>query len=804
MKRKWIKYIIRAVALCLVVWMLLLAIAFFYIKSNKQKIINLIKSDIGQRISGQISFDGLSINFFQNFPGISVDLENVHLADSLFSLNKRELLSVQHLYIGFGILDLLIGKKNPKYITFSNGRIYLFADSTGYKNWNILKKQPGNKSKFDLKKVSLRNINAIFEDVGKFKFYEVWFEKMKCNIHSDADQIKFEMNNEALIKNAFFDTKMGSYLTNKRIISKWDIVYDRLSKKISLQDQIIKINRQSYRISGNFYLGADPYFDLSIETNNLLLKEAASIFPLKTEKKINQFRLSKPLTGVRAFLSGPMKYSSIPVTKIYCSSNDASLEVSPVQFEHCSFNVFFNNENDSTKSPSDYNSVIQFTDVKGEWQKNSFAGQNILFYNLVHPYLKCGIHFIFKLTQIKNAIASSRLDFNNGDGEAVLDYAGPVAKADTGYNLNGKIIIQNGDITYNPRNLNFKKTEIELVFQSGDMLVNKMNTEINNDKIKISGRVKDFLNFFNTDSSKVNFEWNIYSPHIDIGKLTSSLHRNTLARKKQGYSFFDRLNNKIDRLFDDCNAYLNIQADKLVYKKFLATNVNGRLTLRNDMIGLTNFSLQHANGSITVNASSKDNGRNSDLVLQSKMQNVDVKELFAAFNSFGMQSLRSENINGRFSADVNLTSMLDANNNLYKPANKGYVKFSLENGRLENFKPLMEIDNNFLQKRDLSNVGFAELKDRFDINGNDIKINRMEIKSTAVNMYVEGIYSFADNTDLSIQIPLHRQMKDSDVVPDNKGNNSKGGISIFLRAKDDKDGKLKISYDLLGRFRNKK
>ena len=29
-------------------------------------------------------------------------------------------------------------------------------------------------------------------------------------------------------------------------------------------------------------------------------------------------------------------------------------------------------------------------------------------------------------------------------------------------------------------------------------------------------------------------------------------------------------------------------------------------------------------------------------------------------------------------------------------------------------------------------------------------------------------------------------------------------MSVFLRAKDDKDGKLKFSYDLLGRFRNKK
>ena len=149
--------------------------------------------------------------------------------------------------------------------------------------------------------------------------------------------------------------------------------------------------------------------------------------------------------------------------------------------------------------------------------------------------------------------------------------------------------------------------------------------------------------------------------------------------------------------------------------------------------------------------------------------------------------------------------MLDADNNFYRQANKGYVDFSLKNGKLENLAPLMEIDNNFLQKRNLSNVAFAELKDRFDLKGNDIHINRMEIRSTAVDMYVEGVYSFASNTDLSIQIPLHGQgqKKDGYQIPLNKGVNAKTGLSIFLRAKDDKNGKLKFNYDLFGRFRTK-
>ena len=804
MKKKWIKYTGGTIIVIIVVWMLFLGVAFFYIKTNKQKLINTVKAEIGSKISGKIDFSELSVDFFQNFPNISIDLTNLSLHDSLFAIHKRELLHVQHVYIGFGILSLFSRTKSLKYLKLANGSIYLFADTSGNKNWHILRTQPGNEKPFDLEKVGFKNINVTFQDKSKFKYFNVWFEKMKCTISSTKENIKFEINNRSILKVMAFNTRRGSYLTNKKIISKWELNYDKMRQKVSMRNQTARINGHPYHLTGNFFLGDGPHFDLAIETANLPLTEAASLFPDRSKTKIDQFTLSRSLKSVKATVSGAMKYLSFPLAEVHFSVVNATLKISPATFEHCSFNGFYKNEIDPAKPRDDFNSFLQFTDVKGEWEENSFVSKNISFYNLIHPYLKCGVDFVFKLAQLEKAIASRRLDFNSGDGEAILNYSGPLAKTDTTYALDGKIVIHDGDITYHPRNLDFKKTDLEFEFVKGDMLVKKMNTEINGNRIKINGSIDNFLNFFRADTSKASFVWEIYSPFLDVGKLRTSLHRNSSLKKKSSYSFFDRLNDKIDKLFDDCNAYLAVQADKLIYKNFSAGKVKGKLVLTNEVIKLNNFSLTHAGGTILVNASSKDNGRNSDINLQSKMQDVNVKELFSAFNNFGMQSLTSKNISGNFSADINLTSMLDANNDLYKPANKGYVDFSLKDGRLVNFRPLMDIDNNFLQKRNLSDVSFAELKDRLDINGNDIYIHRMEISSTAVKMFVEGTYSFADNTDLSIQVPLHGQKKDLDEAPKNKGVNAKTGMSIFLRAKDDKDGKLKFSYDLLGRFRSKK
>ncbi|HEY0432894.1 MAG TPA: AsmA-like C-terminal region-containing protein [Chitinophagaceae bacterium] len=805
-KRKWLKYSLIAIGSILLAWALLLVIAVIYLRSNKEKIIATIRSGISERISGTVTFDDLSIDLFRNFPGISADLRNFHLKDSLYPVHRKELFKAKDVYVGFGLLDLFSKTKSPKYLTVVDGEIHLYTDSTGIKNWDITrhdrtKKEPAQG--LTLRRVSFVATNAIFEDPGKHKYYELWFRRMKCRMKSDAEKIHFAMETDALVKNASFNTVMGSYVANKPMIYNWQFDYKRSTRDIIVPKQTLHLNHQPYTVGAHFYFGEDTRFEMTIAIRSIPLTEAASIFPLKTQNKINRFKLSKPLKNLAARLSGPMKYLSFPRAVVSFAVEDATLELSTVQFERCSFNAGFDNAVDSTKSPTDENSVLHFFALKGEWQKNSFACKQASVLNLIHPYLKTDIDFKFKLTQIGEAIATSRLDFNAGEGEALLNWAGPLVAADTSYYLDGRINIHGGDIRYNPRDLNFRNTDISLNFSQGDMIVEKMSTELNTDRINIKGRVNNILNFFNTDSSKADFLWDISTPALDIGRLTSSLHRQATGKKKQGYSFFEKFNRKIDRLFDDCNAYLDIHAQKIVYQKFTATNVKGKVTLKNDMVAIDNFGLQHAGGVVNVTSSLKDNGKNSNLQLQANMQNVNVRDLFKAFNNFGLQSLHSQNINGQFSADISLTSMLDANNNLYKPANRGYVTFRLENGRLQNFQPLMDIHNNFLKDRNLDDVSFADLNDRLDIEGNDVKVNRMEIKSTAVNMYVSGLYSFANNTDLSIQIPLHGQKKNATDVPEKKGNHSKGGISVFLRAKDDKDGKLKIGYDLLGRFRNK-
>jgi hypothetical protein len=182
--------------------------------------------------------------------------------------------------------------------------------------------------------------------------------------------------------------------------------------------------------------------------------------------------------------------------------------------------------------------------------------------------------------------------------------------------------------------------------------------------------------------------------------------------------------------------------------------------------------------------------------LSGNMQNIDISEVFYAFNNFSIDGLTYKHLGGRLTADFDISAGLSNNADLVPYSTHGYINISLKDGALKNFEPMQNISNSVFKNRDMSDIRFAELKDRLEVNGTMIRVNSMEIQSTVLTMFIEGIYDLKSGTDLSILVPLSNLKKrDRDFEPVNKGTDSKKGISVHLRAKTGDDGKVKISWD---------
>ena len=86
------------------------------------------------------------------------------------------------------------------------------------------------------------------------------------------------------------------------------------------------------------------------------------------------------------------------------------------------------------------------------------------------------------------------------------------------------------------------------------------------------------------------------------------------------------------------------------------------------------------------------------------------------------------------------------------------------------------------------------MKDRLEISNQEIKINRMEIQSKVLSMYVQGIYSMKGTIDMSIQIPLSNlENVKTIMIPTMTGVDKKAGPSLYIRGRPVADGNIGLS-----------
>jgi len=191
--------------------------------------------------------------------------------------------------------------------------------------------------------------------------------------------------------------------------------------------------------------------------------------------------------------------------------------------------------------------------------------------------------------------------------------------------------------------------------------------------------------------------------------------------------------------------------------------------------------------------------------LSANLQSVDVQNIFYAFNNFGQDGITDKNLKGLLTANANVGIQVSSDGQVLPASSNGTIDFSLKKGALNNFEPIKKMQNFLFKNRDFENIEFAELKDKFLINKGEITINRMEIQSSVLSFFIEGLYSQKGNTDISIQVPLSNLKKrKDDYKPENIGTDKKGGRSIFLRGQPGKDGNIQFKLDLFKKYQKDK
>jgi hypothetical protein len=527
--------------------------------------------------------------------------------------------------------------------------------------------------------------------------------------------------------------------------------------------------------------------------------------PPKLAHAISIVDIDKPLNA-SAFITGPLKGGD-PKVYVTWQANTVNLKTIFTDFEQANFSGFYSNEVVAGLPRKDPNSEIEINDFTANWHGLPVRSKNIKILDLNQPLLSCDLSSNFPLTQLNELMGSKTLYLNQGEGNVQLNYVGPLVKNDhTNSFLNGTVSFKDALIEYIPRRVEMKKVNGRLVFKNSDVLIENLQCEVLNNSITMDGQAKSLLTLINTQPDNANINWNIHMPIMNLGSFlymfkSKEPGKRSLAKR----STLQTIADKIDDLIERGRFQVKLNAGKLIYKNFEGTNALADITLLNDRYIINNVSMDHAGGHFAAKGNLLNRTNYYQANVKVHMENVDVSRVFAGFNNFGQDGLTAQCLEGKLSTDIEASMKIDNDGHVIPSTIVSQVDFSLKDGALNNYEPIKKLQRLIFKNRNFDNIRFAELKNRLEISNQEVKINRMEIQSSVMSIFIEGVYNKKGTTDLSIQVPLSNLKKrDDDYNPENIGVDKKGGKSIFIRGKPGEDGNIKFKLDLFKKYNKEK
>ncbi|TAF01511.1 MAG: hypothetical protein EAZ80_02635, partial [Runella slithyformis] len=336
----------------------------------------------------------------------------------------------------------------------------------------------------------------------------------------------------------------------------------------------------------------------------------------------------------------------------------------------------------------------------------------------------------------------------------------------------------------------------KIEFDENRLRVSFLHLNHQHNLVKMSGKIVGLLPYIFQSNGKVTANWAISTPDLSLDWIQNSKETNPKRRKKRSISAL------IDNVLARLNCKLTVVAKRVRFRRFRATDVLAKLQLSSSTIELKNGKMNAFGGSFGLSG-----GVNNlhlptrQLYASGTIGRAEVKKVFQGFENFSQKTITDHHLSGTLSSAFEFRANTKKDFSIWPNSMTAKVNVVLEKGELTRFEPIKQVQRFLFKRRNFDQIRFATIQNEFNLTGKTLNISKMAVESSVLTMFVEGVYSFENKTDLLVQIPLSnfkRRSADYELVKHDLRNLK--GSNIFLRAIEI-DGSMKIKYDLFKRGR---
>ncbi len=169
---------------------------------------------------------------------------------------------------------------------------------------------------------------------------------------------------------------------------------------------------------------------------------------------------------------------------------------------------------------------------------------------------------------------------------------------------------------------------------------------------------------------------------------------------------------------------------------------------------IPDFSLKFQDGSITGNALITQNKKHVvSITCNSVSQQINIQELFIAFNNFAQNFIVDKNLRGKLNSTIGFYAQWDSTLRFLPKTLEANGKLEITDGELVQFEPMMKLSK-YINVDELRIIQFKTLRNDIHIQDRMVTIPEMDIHSSAFNISAAGQQSFDNLFEYRINVLL--------------------------------------------------
>lgn len=730
----------------------------------------------------------VDFTFWESFPNFSLRLNGVLIQDynPLSGKTADTLLYAETIYLKANTWSLVQGDLSIQSIEMDKARIGLRIDHSGKENFDIFvqdssKAEPSS-FEINLKKVLFKNVDFSFQNFQGEQEYRAYFKQLQLSGKFSADAFEMQLASDFTINR--YKDKSLTLLRKTKANIETEVNVDQINKRYEVTNASALINSIPFQMR---YSQDTTQFNLQLEASKVPLE---MIMASVHQTDIDKFK--------NMSISGE---ADIELTV----AGSSQINVTPNI--NANFNIKKGALNDKVNQLS-----MQKLELTGRYEKvlnqperlilqhfkvttmgQALQGQ-LAVVDFSKPNIKANaqgeinlkaLHHFFPLPFVQSISGQLAV---NGQMQALVNNPGAKNQEIQLTNSKSDLDCKAIQLKVNSDFPEFREITGKVSTRNDDFVFNQFRVKTENSTVEISGKMDNLLNYLEREEA-LSLSAAVKAENIDLNEFISESQQQASKSSAQSLGVYVLPKNILGTIEYDIKS--------IVVGTHLFSKLQGVTMLRNREMDFRKLELEHI-GSVIRGDFKMTEKSPGTLDLQGDLQssNIDLKKLFAEWNNFEQEHIKSENITGNAEVKLKFIMPYNLSKGPVKEALNAQVSLKIVGGALIQLEALREIaqsmkSNDFVRvflgknlksiEQKLDRLTFENLENTFFISNSKFVIPRMLIKTNVMDLVVSGWQHFDESLEYRFEFDfkdLKQNTRDAQF-----GEINEDGIStrLFLR-----------------------